>query len=283
MASQLEPQLGNTVRYSDNFSYPLTCEEIWLWQIHTSYSLKKIRSIINRQHFDSKDGLYFLPGRKKIVDLRKAHEQASVYKWHYAFTYAAKLSRLPTIEALFVTGALAMNNSPRNDDIDFMVVTTPHTLWITRLLVFLLLGKNRRPTQLQEHASARVSNKACDNLYIDAHQLKIASQNIFTAHEVLQAKCVFTKSNIPYRFIQENSWVKKFLPIAYAQKISQVKNLKHLPNYTKHRRISRIIISSVNRLVFLLQYLYMKPKITNEKVTLHAVFFHPRTHDTLII
>lgn len=282
MASPLESPLGNTLRYSDNFSYPLTCEEIWLWQIHTSYTLKKISSLVKR-HYQARDHLYFLSGRKKIVDLRREHEQASIYKWHRAFAYAAKLSRIPTIEALFITGALAMNNSPRNDDIDFMIVTTPNTLWITRLLTVLLLGKNRRPSRVQEHASQRVSDKACDNLYIDANTLKITSQNIFTAHEVLQAKCVYTKSNAPYRFIKENVWIKKFLPVAYAVKLKQAANLRSLPDHSRLNPLYEQVLALVNRLLFVVQYAYMKPKITNEKVNLHAVFFHPRTHDTITI
>jgi len=37
----------------------------------------------------------------------------------------------------------------------------------------------------------------------------------------------------------------------------------------------RILISFFNTLAFKLQYLYMKPKITAEKISLHQAFFHP--------
>ena len=43
------------------------------------------------------------------------------------------------------------------------------------------------------------------------------------------------------------------------------------------------VLNYLNLLAFKLQYAYMKKKITNEKVTLHSAFFHPRPTGKIVI
>ena len=90
--------------------------------------------------FSRKGKYYFLPGRSHIVSLRQQREQFSKTKWLIARRVGEQLKKFPFIIAIFVTGALAMNNCPKDDDIDLMLVTYPNTLWITRFSSIYIYG-----------------------------------------------------------------------------------------------------------------------------------------------
>lgn len=268
MAS-LESTLANTLRYSAQFNFPLTSSEVWFWQIENHFSKSKISKFLS-SHYKSKSNFYYLNSSHILSRLN--NEITSQIKWGIAKKYSNKLKRIPFIVAIFVTGALAMNNSPKDDDIDLMIITYPHTLWITRLLVLLILGKSRRPGNVPEHSSSRVSNKICDNLYLTSSSLLIKTQNLYTAHEVLQAQCLYDAANITSQFIYANSWVKNYLPQAFKQ---QFKNVS-LNSLQKEPNRNYLYLSPINFMLFKFQYLYMHKKITNEKISLNFAFFHPR-------
>jgi hypothetical protein len=251
-----------TLAYFHQFSYPLTPSELIFWRHSKSDPESK------NLKYKLFAGHYVVDGQKKFIARRSAHNKNSQSKWVIAHQIAKKLSSISTVQAIFVTGALAMNNCPIDDDIDLMIVTTPHTLWITRLRVFNCLNGLRRPSQLPEHSSSRVKDKICDNLYLDSSHLFITSQNIYTAHEILQAKCIFDRGHTSRHFIYQNGWVKKFLPTAY-------KRLVKLP-VTPLPSSPSIFIRLINQICYLLQFIYMRPKITYETISLHTAFFHPR-------
>jgi len=272
----------SALRYSDRFDFPLTLTELWFWQINTHHPKWKIRHSLDRLAFKSLRNYYFLPGRSAIITVRQQRARFSQAKWSTALRVGEALSRLPTIQAIFVTGALAMDNSPKFDDIDLMIVTSPHTLWLTRLVVVALLSLTglRRPTSLPEHASPRVSGKTCDNLYLDTNHLIIHHRNLYTAHEILQAKVIFDRSNIHNQFLKANSWTRSLLPIAFSESLkkSEVSKLKKFDLISNSKFwISNFILSPINFLFFLIQYIYMYPKITSERVSLGYAFFHPRS------
>ena len=116
-------------------------------------------------------------------------------------------------------------------------------------------------------------NKICPNLWLDTNHLSIPhSRSIYIAHEILQAKPLFDKSSVSISFLKSNSWVQKYLPVAY-------KNLTLGPS-PKFRRgkpqQGEVFWKFINSIFFIIQYLYMKPKMTSERVSLHSAFFHPQ-------
>ena len=85
-----------------------------------------------------------------IVNLRKKREKYSQQKFKIAKKTANILQIIPFIKAISITGALAMNNSQEDDDIDFLIITSKNRLWLTRLFIIIfleILGKRRRPKQ----------------------------------------------------------------------------------------------------------------------------------------
>ena len=275
MASQLPSprQLVNTLAYFDKYNYPLTKKELIFWSSPLGVVPRKGRGATP---FDSKDGLYFLSSRQRIVFLRKQRTKISATKWAIARRVGEQLKKFPSIAAVFVTGALAMNNCPVNDDIDLMIVTYPNTLWLTRFFVNLYLWRLRRfPGQTS------APNKICPNLWLDTRNLKLEIRNLYIAHEILQAKPLWNRAHIHAQFLRSNSWASKYLPVAY-------KHLTLGPSPTAKPRArekfrrgkagsqGEVFWKLLNLLFFLPQYLYMLPKMTSERVSLHSAFFHPR-------
>lgn len=271
-AHPLSKVVRQTQAYFNHFRYPLTPTETWFWQSESTFTHSQISQYLKRHPAS------FSPR------LRHQRQIYSKNKLNLASKVISGLSRIPTISAIFITGSLAMNNCPRYDDIDLMIVTNPNTLWLTRFIVILYLKFKhlRRNPNLPEHSSPRVSDKICDNLYLDLNHLAIEPSNhneLFLSHEILQAKCIFDRGGVHQQFLTANSWTKKYLPIAYFESIKKFKNSHiELLNSNFKFQIVNYIFWPLNLLLFIVQYLYMLPHLTSEKISLGYAFFHPRSH-----
>lgn len=261
-----------TLTYADIFNYPLTLPEIHHWLI-SKFSV--ITSLSGR--ITQTGNYYTLPGRSHLVKLRQARSRFSQEKLQLAHRVGEWLKSIPTIKLVAVTGALAMRNSDPNDDIDLMIVTSPNTLWLTRLLVvplISLIAKRRKP-QTISHKPLAISdaNSICLNLWLDETALAVPSpkRNLYTAHEVAQIKPLWNRGRTYQQFLSANRWISRYLPNIRIP-ISPMGPISP---------ISLIII--LNRLAFRLQLWYMRPRLTRETVTLHAAFFHPRDTSRLVM
>ncbi len=276
--SGLQRKILKTLVYSDIFDYPLTVREM----AHYLISDTKIGDKVIQKHLkvltDAKqiytDGdFYFFKNRNNIVELRKQREEWSKEKWEIARKTASKLKMIPTVKMIGVTGALAMGNCKKDDDVDLLIITSRNSLWLTRLLLVLsapFLGINRRkPNDLN------INNKICFNLFLDEDHLKIEPENLFLAHEIAQVKVIYDKDDIYEKFMQENKWVRNFLP----NNVGMSNVICNMSKADVKCQMFSFLLDGVlvllNWIVFYLQYLYMKPKITIERVSLHQAFFHP--------
>ena len=196
-----------TLAYADVFDYPLKENEIFRFLI--SNFQKELPTL--SPEVSKKEGFYFLKGRKGIVVTRKKRERWSREKLKIAKRVAGWLKLIPTIRMVAVTGALAMNNSEKEDDIDLLIVTSKNRLWLTRLLtVFLveLVSHRRRPQD------KNVKDKICLNMFLDEKHLAVPKkeQDLFSAHEACQLKLLWDKNGIYQKFLKANLWARKFLP-----------------------------------------------------------------------
>ncbi len=250
---KLLPQIHKTLEYFDKYDYPLTKEELEYW------SGAKVQR---------------LPKRPKLEKIRKQREKYSLLKWGIAYTQATRLARLPFIAAIFVTGSLAMNNCKKSDDIDLMVITYPDTLWIVRLVYNLLFINDRRFP-----GAKSAPDKICTNLWLDTNNLVLHTHSIYFAHEILQAKCIFDRGGVQYQFLKKNAWVKDYLPNAHKIQITKVKHQMKFKNQNSKFDLSFVICHlfiPLNIIFFIVQWAYMKPKMTTERVGPGFAFFHPR-------
>lgn len=285
--SALKKAILRTLAYADVFDYPLTIPEVWRFLItRRKVRVETIQKELERMSTDleliSTEGkFYFLRGREDLVAVRKRREKWSEEKLKIALRVAGWLRLIPWVKMVAVTGALAMENSDRNDDIDLFFITAKNRLWLSRGLMVTalrLLDLYRRPD--------KIKNRICPNMFLDESYLCLPQeeQSLFTAHEVCQLKPLWERDGVYEKLIEENKWVKKYLPNALentsdggrlersgSHDSSEVKRRERFPNCSITQ-----LFNCLEFLAYRIQLAYMKSRKTTEITELHRVRFHPQ-------
>jgi predicted nucleotidyltransferase len=250
--------IDKTILYSKYFSFPLTPKETHFWLISDQViSFQKLKKYI--PDITSKDAKY----RQKLTKNSNKKELLSN-------KLVDILRLIPGILMVAITGSVAIKNAKPNDDIDLLIITKPNQLWISRpiFLLFLSLFFSRRhpgdnPNKIKQ-------SSFCPNLWLDTSDLSVpkSRRNIYTAHEVLQIKPIYDRHGTYQKFLLANSWSSKYLANAYQKTKS-----KKTQNNTKKSLDSKLI-APINYIFYALQFIYMYPKKTSERVNLHSAYFH---------
>lgn len=255
----------SSLYYHNLFDYPLNFQELVRWKLSKNISNKK-----QSQNVIYRDGYFFLEGKDGIIYKRLLRERISKKKVKIAIKASKVLSLIPWVLMVAVTGSLAMNNASDESDIDLMIITKNKRLWTTRLLSYLILKifkiKTRRSKDLNQ------KDKLCLNIWLDESDLKWKkNKNIYTAHEIAQIKPIFNKLNTYEKFLYENRWILKYWPnsvrITKVDKRTEEKKYKLQP--------LDFLVAFIEKIVYKLQYQYMKPKITSEVISPTKALFHP--------
>ena len=292
--SQLKHSILLSVKYSSLFSYPLSAKEIKYWlpvysdkiPLTTKTIAAYLSDLVKKKQLIKKGTLYCLPNQTHVFALRQKRQVISQTKWQIAKAVSKRLGILPWIKTIAVTGSLAMNNCEETADIDLMTICLPNTLWLTRLLIWLLLFPQRRSPNAT--TPANIKDKICDNVYLESNYLNLSPastdanrgepaslldpKSFYLAHEILQAKPVFDSGGTYAVFLDQNRWTNKLFPFAKPYNLI----------YTTYDSIGDKAISFViylpNLLAFIFQYLFMSRKITGESISFHRALFHPKQH-----
>jgi predicted nucleotidyltransferase len=224
---------------------------------------------------------YFLPGKSQLVTERQNNLISSTPQLVRVKQLAHKLSHTPFVKAIYLTGSLAMFNSKTDSDIDFMIITKEGTLWTTRFILTLytsLLGLRRTP------GSHKNAGKLCLNLYLtpESYMLPVHKQSLYTAYELIQAVPVYDPCDTRAALLAANPWIKYYLSnMITGSDLSKRTLLKRNPRLQAEEGLAaagrRVLMGTIESLLFNLQYLYMRPKLTREYITINSAFFHP--HD----
>lgn len=262
------------ILYADVFNYPLKKEEREKWQIKFRSWKLETRSL--KLPFKIKDGYYCLCGREHLIKLRQQRQKYSQEKLFLAQKVSHILKFIPFVKLIAVTGALAVENSPQNDDIDLLIITKKNRVWLTRLLsiIFLeILGKRRRPKD------KIIKDKICLNMFLDENNLEVPQKerNLYVGHEVAQIRPLFNKDYTYEKFLLNNKWVKEYLPNIIDTRIlgyydTRCNKKAHNILISQYRNI----IDILELLAYKLQYFYMKKRLTRETVEKGRIMFHPR-------
>jgi len=282
--NQLQKALLITFYYHDIFNYPLKESEILKFLIQLSQSKtdrslveKALKQLISKKKINYKNPYYFLSKKEKTVNLRKNREKHSRKKSQIAKITVKILSFVPWIKMIAITGALAMKNSDKDDDIDFLIITTENRLWMTRFLLALILeilGKRRRPND------KKFKDKICLNMFLDETALSLSKgkRNLFTAHEICQMRPIFNRNHTYEKFIKENLWVKDYLPNG----IVNSPRARLAARQVKAGQKSKLF-DFLENLTYKFQTNYMRSKKTNEQIFPNYAFFHPQGNGQKIL
>lgn len=252
--------------YADVFDYPLTQHELWR-TLDTRVShgrFVKALDELNKSKFIVLDTYIALQQRTALVSLRKKRERIAQKKHSVAQRGIKPLRLLPTIWFVGISGSLAVNNTEKNADIDLFIITAPHTLWTTRLMVNSLLHVYGNKRNVGQHEA---EDALCINMWMDGAQLQLPKneRDLYTAHELIQLKTLINKHETHERLLSANSWVRTFLPNSrsFNKRFSKISSWG-----------APLFYETINRQ---LQLWYMAKHRSTETIGKHLLKFHP--HD----
>jgi hypothetical protein len=277
-----EKEIASLV-YHDIFDYPLNLRDLVRWQAGRKVKnlparldsakragRKDIKHIV--YSYEYRDGYYFIKDREGLILKSLLKKRISAKKMKLALKRANLLKHIPTIRMLAVSGALAMENSNEESDIDFIIITQKGTLWTSRLICLILLKTLGIP--VRRHGEKIQRDKLCLNMWFDESNLiwSKKNRNIYTAHEILQIKPLVNKDKTYEKFIAKNSWAKDYWPNAV--RVRSTKGIVHSSSYLC--TMFYVLCTAIfERPAYLLQKLYMRKKKTREVVTKTRAIFHP--------
>lgn len=252
--------------YADVFDYPLTRHELWR-TLDTRLSHARFTNALDelsKNKLITFDTFIALRQRTAIVALRKKRERIAQKKHSVAQQGIKPLRLLPTIWFVGISGSLAVNNTEKNADIDLFIITAPHTLWTTRLMVNSLLhvlGNKRKVGQRE------AQDALCINMWMDGAQLHLPKneRDLYTAHELIQLKPLINKHETHERLLRANRWVHTYLPNSRSIQKTFVK---------KTSQTAPVFYETISRR---LQLWYMAKHRSTETIGKHLLKFHP--HD----
>jgi len=260
---QLQKQIS--INYHNKYDYPLSESELNKWT--ANFDFQNIQKIVFKNSF------YFVEKKEHLIHIRKKREKYSKEKFLIAQKAASILSKNKYILFIGITGSLAMNNAKKSDDIDLMFIAKKNRLWIARFMVYLSLYKNK--IDVRKPKSKKEKNKLCLNLWLDESNLSFENKkNEFIAHEIAQVIPLFNKDKTYEKWLFVNKWILDYWPNSVNIKKRFTKNIVYFKQSYFYKAFFYKTLNLLNIIFFIMQYFYMFPKITNEKVSLKKAEFH---------
>lgn len=292
---QLDRELLLTLCYTTQFGYPLTVGEVLLRRISQSPGrisknwfdlpqevIESIERLIDAGVVRYLGGYLFLCGKEGSIAGRMRKKATSTAKFKELEPLINFLRKLPGIAGVAVTGSAAVFNANADDDVDLLIVTENHRLWLVRpLVVFFAFIHGKRRTWYREE-----KNSWCFNLWLERRSLvqDKKSHSLYVAYEVCQAKWLLDVAGCKLSFLLQNAWVSRYLPAYY----SWCKNQHVVYEVANHSAalsywpIISELAGAINYILYGVQRLYMHAHMTRERVGASFAFFHPRDTGSII-
>jgi len=198
-----------TVIYADVFNFALSVQELHRYLIHSQ--IVTIQVIQERLKQSSVLNTYLIQSDvylalKDHANLIKKREQKVSLMSHFqlrAWRYGRWLSYIPFVEMVSLTGSLAVQNPiNQQDDFDYMIVTQPNRVWLTRGMIIGLVKIMRL-----------FNTELCPNYVVSTRYLTQNRQDLFIAHEITQMIPI-SGYDVYLQVYSENQWLSDQLPNA---------------------------------------------------------------------
>lgn len=197
-----------TLGYFDLFMYPLTDEEIYLFNpLVTNKVLvyKELEMLVREKTIFKIDDFYSLHNDYFLAERRRNGNLLAAEQIKTARRVAKFLYRFPYVKAIAVSGSLSKNFATDKTDIDFFIITAANRLWIARTCMHLY----KKITFITGR-----QNWYCMNYYVDEEAMEIKEKNIFTAMEIITLLPMYGQDYLD-GFIKKNKWTDLFFPLKY--------------------------------------------------------------------
>lgn len=204
--SLLEQNIVRILSYFDVFNYPLRIGQILSHLSDDSISemsvVSALQSLVQRTIVTTDGSYYSLsPNPEQSARRRERREERARVMIKRARLVARLIKSVPFVRAIFITGSLSKGVAAHDGDIDFMIVTAPRRLWISRFLL----------TFIKKTLFLNSKRHFCINLLLSEQNLKFLEHSFYNAIEI-ETVIPLWSSRIFDRFHEENSWVRIFFP-----------------------------------------------------------------------
>lgn len=269
----MEKAILKTLIYADLFDYPMLSHEVHKWLVGKVASIEQVEKVLKKmvknKRINYREGMFFLRGRKELVQKRLEKEVVSQKLYQKAIWIGRFLKIIPWIQLVGISGSLAMRNADEWSDIDLFVITRTRRVWLTRFVSALLLeffGQRRR----REDNKKNSAGKICLNLLISEDVLEQKKYTLYLAHEVLQVKVLWERNKTYQKFLEANEWTGKFLPNWIGMSAVKKQISKGISNQSVTPWVDRL-----EKVIEILQRRYMGKMSGNETVDHQVLYFHP--------
>ncbi len=204
---EIEQAALRAVAYADVFGYPLQATEIHRYLHGVAASLEATSAALARcstpgGSLSTWNGYYTLPGREGLVEVRRRRAALADQLWPAAVTYGHLIASFPFVRMVAVTGSLAWHNVDDEADIDYLIVTEPGRLWVSRRLIGALCR------------AARLDGVClCANYVLSTRALLLADRTLYTAYELARMTPI-AGFGMYRRLRRANPWAATYLPNA---------------------------------------------------------------------
>lgn len=212
--SNIQKEILKTLCFYDIFNYPLT--PIELWQQSSSKSdlsdILKTLPKINETLIAQKNGFYFLPGRKEIVDTRIKRYNHTLRKIKRIHLISNFFKFIPSISLIAIGNSIGAHNLKDSGDIDLLIITKPQAIWTTRFITTSLMKiTGLRPQENNQ------KDKICLSFFLteksqDLNQLKACKEDHYLTHWLSNLYPIYNKNNAYEKLIGSNAWLHYALP-----------------------------------------------------------------------
>lgn len=230
MSQNLSKNILATIAYYDVMDYPVTLFEIWKYLAGISdmggkkVSLHDVAQELEdeklRNFVETRQGFYFLKGRKELSKNRIERNKISILKIRKLRRIVWLLRFVPFFRMAGITGRLAMKNAEISSDWDLLVILEKGKIFTGRTLVTLLvhfLGKRRH--------GKRVVDRVCLNYFITTVALEINLKDMFSSSEYFFMLPLFG-AEVFKNFQKNNSWIIKYKPNFEPEELAVLKMLE---------------------------------------------------------
>lgn len=268
--NQVQKAIIKTLCYSAVFHYPLDKGQLWRFLIYSKKSpkisafLQELNFLVKQKKVYQIKNCYLLKKNRSWISIKEKEKKQARKKEELLSRIVFFLSFIFSIELIGLTGRLALGVAKKDDDLDLLIITKKDTLWLTRLLVLFLLSllKVRRKAK-----DKQAKDKVCVNMFLSRSHLQIPlkEQDLYSAHELCQMKPLFARNNCYTFFINQNQWVREYLPNALPKR-----------KKIKRKRKNNFLLLPWENLAYFFQIKLINKKKTKEIVRKNYVRFHPQ-------
>ncbi len=176
-------------------------------QVHFDTVCHYLDELVRSGSIKEHNGFYHLPGKGTQVHQRLKNYLFGVRRERLIWRYLGFTRHFPFVRGISLAGSQALGLQRKTSDIDLLIITDPHFLWLARTALtvyFQMFGVRRY--------GKKIADRFCLNHYLANIREVDAEKNLYKAMEYAKLRpVVYPQTTVAFQKANE-SWIKLFFP-----------------------------------------------------------------------